>query len=103
MLFRGNGVYHDPQNCISFQITSEELVTAYIDRVKEVNPLLNALVDERYRAAVEDARAVDRSLAEARRSGKLAELVAGKPLLGVPFTVKESCSLAGESHIYPYT
>ncbi|KAL0833069.1 hypothetical protein ABMA28_001181 [Loxostege sticticalis] len=80
------------------EITSEELVKAYIDRVKEVNPLLNAVVDERYRAALEDAKEVDRRLAEARKNGKLDELVAGKPLLGVPFTVKESCSLAGLSN-----
>lgn len=67
-----------------------------------MNPLLNAVVDERYRAALEDAKEVDRRLAEARKNGKLDELVAGKPLLGVPFTVKESCSLAGKLCTYTY-
>ncbi|XP_028163363.1 fatty-acid amide hydrolase 2-A isoform X3 [Ostrinia furnacalis] len=82
----------------SGEITSEELVIAYINRVQEVNPLLNAVVEERYRAALEDAKEVDRCLNEAIRTGTLEELVAAKPLLGVPFTVKESCSLAGLSN-----
>ncbi|XP_049869842.1 fatty-acid amide hydrolase 2-B-like [Pectinophora gossypiella] len=80
------------------EITSENLVSIYIDRVKEVNPYLNAVVDERYRAAVEDAKEVDRQISEARKNGKLNELVKTKPLLGVPFSVKESCSLAGLSN-----
>ncbi|RVE40533.1 hypothetical protein evm_014817 [Chilo suppressalis] len=77
------------------EITSEELVTVYIERVKEVNPLLNAIVEERYRAALEDAKEVDRRIREARQNGTLEQLVEDKPILGVPFTVKESCSLGG--------
>ncbi|KAJ2952342.1 hypothetical protein O0L34_g4627 [Tuta absoluta] len=79
-------------------ITSEHLVNLYIDRVKEVNPYLNAVVEERYRAALEDAKEVDRIVEEARRSGKIRELAKKKPLLGVPCTVKESCSLIGLSN-----
>ncbi|CAG9795036.1 unnamed protein product [Diatraea saccharalis] len=80
------------------EITSEELVTVYIERVKEVNPLLNAVVEERYRAALEDAKEVDRKIQEAKDNGVLVQFVQNKPLLGVPFTVKESCSLAGLSN-----
>ncbi|RVE44206.1 hypothetical protein evm_011161 [Chilo suppressalis] len=80
------------------EITSEELLTVYIERVKEVNPLLNAIVEERYRAALEDAKEVDRRIREARQNGTLEQLVEDKPILGVPFTVKESCSLGGLSN-----
>ncbi|XP_035438635.2 fatty-acid amide hydrolase 2-B isoform X1 [Spodoptera frugiperda] len=80
------------------EISSEELVTVFINRVKEVNPYLNAVVEERYRAAIEDARAIDRWIVEAKKSGSFEDLVKEKPLLGVPFTVKESCSLAGLSN-----
>lgn len=79
-----------------YQITSEKLVSIYVDRVKEVNPYLNAVVEERYRAALEDAKSVDRQIADAKQHGTLDLLVKNKPLLGVPFSVKESCSLAGE-------
>lgn len=68
----------------------------YIERVQEVNPYINAVVEERFAAALDEARAVDRKIAEARSSGCIEDLVKGKPLLGVPFTVKESCSLGGE-------
>ncbi|XP_059047764.1 fatty-acid amide hydrolase 2-A-like [Achroia grisella] len=80
------------------EIKSEELVFAYIDHIKAVNPFLNAIVEERYRAAVDDARAVDRKIEEAKKNGTFETLAAEKPLLGVPFTVKESCSLAGMSN-----
>ncbi|KAJ8733092.1 hypothetical protein PYW08_001390 [Mythimna loreyi] len=80
------------------EITSEKLVTIFINRVKEVNPYLNAVVEERYRAATEDAKSIDRQIEEAKKNGTLEDLVKDKPLLGVPFTVKESCSLAGLSN-----
>lgn len=61
-----------------------------------MNPFLNAVVEERYRAALDDAKAVDRQIQEAKKDGSFEQLVKEKPLLGVPFTVKESCLLAGE-------
>lgn len=61
-----------------------------------MNPYLNAVVEERYRAALEEAKSVDREIADAKQHGILDSLVKNKPLLGVPFSVKESCSLAGE-------
>ncbi|CAG5041222.1 unnamed protein product [Parnassius apollo] len=79
------------------ELTSEQVVTAFIVRVKEVNPYLNAVVDERYREAMEEAKVLDRQMEEARRAGKLEELLKNKPLYGLPFTVKESCSVAGLS------
>ncbi|XP_026496181.1 fatty-acid amide hydrolase 2-A-like [Vanessa tameamea] len=82
----------------SGELTSEEVVSRYITRLQEVNPLLNAVVDERYRDALNDAREIDRLISEARIRGDLDKLIADKPFLGVPCTVKESCSLAGLSN-----
>lgn len=67
---------------------------AYIERIKEVNPFLNAVVEERFEAAVNDAEICDANL----KTGKVnvATLEREKPLYGVPVTIKETCSLAGE-------
>lgn len=62
----------------------------YIARVKVVNPLLNAVVEDRFEDALVEARAVDRAL-EVRG----VEAAEGRPLLGVPFTVKESIAVKG--------
>ncbi|XP_068631126.1 fatty-acid amide hydrolase 2-A-like [Battus philenor] len=80
------------------ELTSEQVVEAFIERVKEVNPYLNAVVDERYGEALEEARVLDQRLQEARSTGKMDELLQNKPLYGLPFTVKASCSLAGLSN-----
>ncbi|XP_045446843.1 fatty-acid amide hydrolase 2-B-like [Melitaea cinxia] len=80
------------------ELTSKEVVIKYITRLQEVNPLLNAVVDERYRDALNDASEVDRMISEARMKGGLEKLFADKPFLGVPCTIKESCSLAGLSN-----
>ncbi|XP_015117790.1 fatty-acid amide hydrolase 2-A [Diachasma alloeum] len=77
------------------QVTSEAVVTAYIKRIKKVNPFINAVVDERYEDAVREARDCDKML----ESGEVTidEITMSKPLFGVPFTVKESCGLKGLS------
>ncbi|XP_063824144.1 fatty-acid amide hydrolase 2-B-like [Ostrinia nubilalis] len=86
------------------QITSEEVVTAYIERCKEVNPFLNAIVEPRYDAALREARAIDKMIASTTRTPE--ELAKEYPLLGVPFTVKESIAVEGMSNdcgtVYPY-
>lgn len=74
-------------------------MSRYVLRIQEVNPYINAVVEDRFQAAMEEARDVDRKISEARGRGDLDKLVADKPLLGVPFTVKESCSLAGKFYI----
>lgn len=73
-------------------MTSEQIVCAYIERIKEVNPILNAVVEERFEAAIEDAKRADRLILT---TPKLF-IVTNYPILGVPFTVKESCSLKGK-------
>lgn len=69
------------------------MVQFYINRIKEVNPVINALVDDRFPQALEEAKQVDEFLKNTKLSE--AELEKSKPLLGVPVTIKESCSLAG--------
>ncbi|XP_045535050.1 fatty-acid amide hydrolase 2-A [Papilio machaon] len=82
------------------KLTSGEVVGAFIERVKEVNPYLNAVVDERFEEALQEANTLDQRLHEARWGGADRELLKDKPLYGLPFTVKESCSLAGEYRHY---
>jgi fatty acid amide hydrolase 2 len=77
------------------EVSSEQVCTAYIKRIKEVNPFLNAIVEERFESALQDARNIDSYLRESLESEE--ELEKTRPLLGVPLTVKESCSLEGLS------
>lgn len=74
-------------------MTSEQVVLAYIERIKEVNPIINAVVEDRFVAAIEDAKRADRLI----QTTSEFQLITNYPILGVPFTVKESCSLKGKS------
>lgn len=47
----------------SFQLTSEQLVRLCIERIGEVQPVLNCVVDSRFQEAIEEAQRVDRILA----------------------------------------
>ncbi|XP_055618663.1 fatty-acid amide hydrolase 2-like [Toxorhynchites rutilus septentrionalis] len=73
------------------ELRSEDVVRAYIDRIREVNPLINAVVEERFEAAIEEAKKSDDMIANMQTIW----LIKNYPLLGVPFTVKESCMLKG--------
>lgn len=79
----------------SFQLRSEDVVRAYIDRIREVNPLINAVVEERFTTAIEEAKKADQMIANMQTIW----LIKTYPLLGVPFTVKESCALKGEVYL----
>ncbi|SPP82974.1 fatty-acid amide hydrolase 2-A [Drosophila guanche] len=74
------------------QLTSVELVEAYIERIEAVNPHLNALVESRFPAALVEAAAADDLIAG---STDVEKLFRDRPLLGLPLTVKESCALGG--------
>ncbi|KAH8310860.1 hypothetical protein KR044_003262 [Drosophila immigrans] len=76
----------------SRKLKSYDLVNAYIERIKVVNPVLNAIVEDRFLAALREARAADKRIASA---GDLRQLFERLPLLGLPVTVKESCALSG--------
>uniref|UniRef100_A0A4D5S8Y5 Putative amidase n=1 Tax=Ixodes scapularis TaxID=6945 RepID=A0A4D5S8Y5_IXOSC len=75
------------------KVKSVDLVHAYIDRSLAVQGALNAVVEDRFEAALRDAEKADRLV----RSGTLSpeQLEREKPLLGVPFTAKNSIGISG--------
>src|ERR1022692_2252126 len=70
----------------SGKLSSVELVQFHLDRIAEVNPALNAVVEVLAAPALADARAADTVLARGHDTG---------PLHGVPFSVKDSLEVAG--------
>jgi fatty acid amide hydrolase 2 len=82
----------------SGEMSSVDVVSAHIDRVRAVNGELNALVRERFAAALEEARAADDRVRRAREGLLPGGLEALPPFLGVPCTIKESAKLAGMPH-----
>ncbi len=68
------------------ELSSEEVVRAHLQRIEQVNPRLNALVQARAEQALADAQAADRALARGAGVGALH---------GVPFTVKDWIDAAG--------
>lgn len=77
-------------------LKSETIVKAYIDRIQEVNPFINAVIEDRFELAINEAKLYDEQL----KSGKFTIhiLEKEKPLYGVPITIKESCCLSGMSY-----
>jgi len=69
--------------------TSRALVDAHIARIEAVNPVINAVVQQRFEAARAEADAADLRLAGSPDKSKL------PPLLGVPCTLKENFAFAG--------
>lgn len=80
---------------MSFQLTSERVVRDYIERLRIVEPLLNAVIEDRFDEAINDAKRADKIVADT----SLIYVIENYPLLGVPFTVKESIALKGMSHV----
>jgi amidase len=68
------------------EISSVEVVQAFLERIAAVNPALNAVVQLRAEAALAEARAADAALAHGQIMG---------PLHGVPMTIKDSLDTAG--------
>ncbi|KAI1731310.1 amidase domain-containing protein [Ditylenchus destructor] len=78
------------------QITSEQLVTTYINRIKSVQPFVNAIVAENFEAALDEAKRIDSFLAGIdENSDEYHNLANATPLLGVPFTVKNNIDVKG--------
>ncbi|XP_062534223.1 fatty-acid amide hydrolase 2-B-like [Armigeres subalbatus] len=69
------------------KLTSVEVMEAFIERCKEINPLLNCVVDQCYSTALKEAAMADKLIA----SGTLTEeqLATEKPFLGVPISTKD--------------
>uniref|UniRef100_A0A1B6C263 Amidase domain-containing protein n=2 Tax=Clastoptera arizonana TaxID=38151 RepID=A0A1B6C263_9HEMI len=75
------------------QLSSEKVVISFIERIKQVNPFLNCVVDECFEKAIQDAKEVDNFLNTTTLSYE--GLKTNKPFLGVPFTSKESTASKG--------
>jgi len=67
-------------------ISSRELISAHLERISAVNPLLHAAVEVQAEHALSDAAAADQELAAGSLRG---------PLHGVPFSIKDSIEQAG--------
>ncbi|CAL1290292.1 unnamed protein product [Larinioides sclopetarius] len=68
------------------KLKSAEVVQAYIDRILEVEPLINATGDRCFENAIAKAKEVDSLIASGSFSREY--LSKEKPLLGVPFSIK---------------
>jgi amidase len=68
------------------KVSSEEVVRAFLKRIEEVNPKINAVVQLRAEAAIAEAQTADKALRAKQTTA---------PLHGVPFTVKDSFDTAG--------
>jgi amidase len=67
------------------QVSSRELTESVLARIETVDPSVNAIVELRAEAALEEAEAADEAVPDAVRG----------PLHGVPITVKEAFNVAG--------
>lgn len=75
------------------QLSSVQVVQSFIDRIKEVNPVLNCVVANRFEEALKEAQKVDDLIAsKVIPEERLAE---EKPFLGVPFTTKDCIPIKG--------
>lgn len=68
------------------EISSKEVVDAYLQRIEDVNPKLNAVVQLTADAARAQAREADAALARGKIKG---------PLHGVPITIKDNIETSG--------
>lgn len=68
------------------EISSVEVVQAYLKRIEEVNPKLNAVVQLRADEALDEAHLADEALARGESKGLLH---------GIPMTIKDSLDTAG--------
>ncbi|MGA3327606.1 MAG: amidase, partial [Terriglobia bacterium] len=68
------------------EISAREIVRASLERIEEVNPRLNAVVQMDAEQALEEADAADQALARGDAVG---------PLHGVPFTLKDAIEAKG--------
>jgi fatty acid amide hydrolase 2 len=71
------------------EISSVEVVSYHIDQINKWNPSLNAVVETCFDQALEQAQLVDQEVQNKNSS------ILAKPLLGVPFTIKEMIAVQG--------
>jgi len=71
---------------VTKEVSSEEIVKAFLSQIQKVNTKLNAVVEITAQRALSQAREADSALARGQLKG---------PLHGVPMTVKDSINTAG--------
>lgn len=75
------------------QLSSEDVVSSYIERIKEIQPILNCVVEECFEEALKEARKCDQLL-KSQDAPSVDVLAKEKPLFGVPFTTKDCIAVA---------
>lgn len=93
-----NSILLEPSTVIAQKIRSREVscvdvVTAFITRIEEINPLVNGMVQDNYLDALKEANKIDEMLKSGLTSDD--ELKEQKPFLGVPITIKNSIQIKG--------
>lgn len=74
------------------EITAQQLFEACLRRIDQVNPLLNAIVDGPFADALTEVQHIDERIAADEITP---EEWTRRPLLGVPFTIKDSTAAKG--------
>src|SRR5699024_7447683 len=69
------------------QLTSEECTQAFIHHIQKVNPVLNAVVEDRFEDALMEAKQYDAAIHQADFHQQ--------PLYGVPISIKEALNVEG--------
>lgn len=69
------------------EITCEQITTVLIDHIKNVNGLLNAVVEDRFDQALQEAKEKDKHIDQVNFNKQ--------PLYGVPISIKESFHVKG--------
>lgn len=77
----------------SGKLKSVNLLKAYIARIQAVQPTVNAVVEERFSDALQEAAEADQLVASRAKSPE--ELAREKPFLGVPLTTKNCYAVKG--------
>lgn len=75
------------------KVKSVQLISAYIKRIRLVQPVINAVVEENFEEALRRAEAADSLVASGSLS--IQEISQQKPLLGLPVTIKNSIAAKG--------
>jgi amidase len=73
------------------EITSEELTRLFLARIREVNPVLNAVVQMNEEETLATARKADLAIAQGKKLGRLH---------GLPLTIKDTIDIKGFKNTY---
>lgn len=74
------------------ELTAQQLFEACMRRMNQVNPVVNAIVDGPFSDALDEVTRIDERIAIGDISDEEFER---RPLLGVPFTIKDSTAAKG--------